>query len=221
VLNLVSKSQKIDHGKLTLTPTPAKRDAKTLAGLRDFIADKYAASQGAVPPPEETKAAKRDPDDWRPPLRAHVRVEGSTGIRNVRTDIGNFQIIHDYPRYLAGRNIGPVPEEDILGRMITCLTHIYEIQAAKKQVVLDTLELEVEGTLTTGLGNTDKPPVYRDISYRVNIGSPESRETIEALQKDVEATCPIYNMLKDGQPVKGSIVRGPYSIDKEKAALAK
>jgi uncharacterized OsmC-like protein len=123
--------------------------------------------------------------------------------------------------YLAGRNLGPVPEEDILGRMITCLTHIYEIQAAKKQVVLDTLELTVEGTLTTGLGNTTQPPLYKDISYNVTIGSPESREKIEELQKDVEATCPIYNMLKDGQPVKGTIVRGPYSVEKEKAALAK
>ncbi|WP_438481267.1 OsmC family protein [Oleiharenicola lentus] len=217
VLNLVTQAQNIGHGTLVLTPTPAQREGKVLAGLREFLEDKYAASQGAVPP-EWTKdrvAPKRD--DSRPPLRAHVKVEGDTGIRNIRTDNGNFQIIHDYPRYLGGHNIGVVPEEDILGRMITCLTHIYEIEASKRQVVLDTLELEVEGTLTTRLGNTANPPVYKDIAYRVNIGSPEPKEKIEALQKAVEAICPIYNMLKDSQPVKGTIVRGPYTAEKEKA----
>ncbi len=74
--------------------------------------------------------------------------------------------------------------------MITCLTHIYEIEASKRQVKLDSLELEVEGTLTTRLGNTDHPPVYKDIAYSVHIGSPETKETIEALQKAVEAICP-------------------------------
>lgn len=47
-------------------------------------------------------------------------------------------------RYLGGHNLGPVPEEDILGRMITCLTHIYEIEASRRQIKLDGLELKVE-----------------------------------------------------------------------------
>ncbi len=72
------------------------------------MTDKYASTQGAKP--IEGPSAKQDPSDWRPPLRAQVKVEGGTGIRHVRTDIGNFQIIHDYPRYLGGHNLGPVPE---------------------------------------------------------------------------------------------------------------
>lgn len=95
-------------------------------------------------------------------------------------------------------------------RLTRDLTHIYEMQAASKQVILDTLELEVEGTLTPRPGSTGTPPRYTDIRYTVYIGSPESKETIEQLQQAVEAICPIYNMLKDPQEVKGSIVRGPY-----------
>ena len=149
---------------------------------------------------------------WRdePPLRAHIKVEGGTGIRHIRTDDSNFQILHDSPRYLAGHNLGPVAEEHILGVMITCLTHIYEIQAASKGVVLDSLELEVEGTLTPRIGSAGTPPRYKDIRYSVHIGSPESKERIEQLQQAVEATCPIYNMLKDAQEIQGSVVRGPY-----------
>ena len=216
VFHLVTDAQKVDHGKLYYTQTPLKREGKTLDGLREFLAGKYASTQGATP--IEGPSPKQAPDDWRQPLRAHIKVEGSTGIRHVRTDIGNFQVIHDYPRYLCGHNLGPVPEEDILGRMITCLTHIYEIEASKRRIKLDSLELKVEGTLTSRLGNIDNPPIYKDIAYSVYISSPETKETIEELQKAVESICPIYNMIKDSQPIKGTIVRGPYTEEKERGA---
>ena len=216
VFHLVTDAQKVDHGKLYYTQTPLKREGKTLDGLREFLADKYASTQGATP--IEGPSPKQAPDDWRQPLRAHIKVEGSTGIRHVRTDIGSFQVIHDYPRYLCGHNLGPLPEEDILGRMITCLTHIYELEASKRQIKLDSLELKAEGTLTSRLGNIDNPPIYKDIAYSVYISSPESKETIEELQKAVESICPIYNMIKDSQPIKGTIVRGPYTEEKERAA---
>lgn len=211
VLNLVSQAQSIEHGQLFYTQTPAKRTGKTLEGLREFLAEKRAASDGARPL-DTTRApapgATRNAGE--PPLRAHVKVEAGTGIRHIRTDDRNFQIIHDMPRYLAGHNLGPVAEEHILGVMITCLTHIYEIQAAARGVVLDTLELEVEGTLAPRIGHVSPPPRFQDVHYRVHIGSPESRETIEQLQRAVEATCPIYNMLKDAQEIRGAIARGPF-----------
>lgn len=220
VFHLVTDGQKVDHGTLYYTQTPVEREVKTLDGLREFLAGKYAATHGATP--LEGPSPKPAPDDWRQPLRADIKVEGGTGIRNIRTDIGNFQVIHDYPRYLGGHNLGPVPEEDILGRMITCLTHIYEIEASKQQIKLDSLELKVEGTLTSRPGNIDNPPIYKDIAYSVYIASPETKEIIEGLQKAVESTCPIYNMIKDGQPITGTIVRGPYTEEKERAvSLAK
>jgi uncharacterized OsmC-like protein len=219
VYHLVTAGQKMEHGKLNYTQTPLTRPGKTLDGLREFLAGKYDSAQGATP--IEGPSPKQDPDDWRQPLRADIKVEGSTGIRHVRTDIGNFQIIHDYPRYLGGHDLGPVPEEDILGRMITCLTHIYEIEASKRQIKLDGLELKVEGTLTSRIGNIDNPPTFRDIAYSPYISSPEPRSTIEGLQRAVEATCPIYNMIKDGQPINGTIIRGPYTVEKEKAASLK
>ncbi|MGO4212443.1 OsmC family protein [Terriglobus sp. 2YAB30_2] len=100
VFHLVADAQKVDHGKLYYTQTPLKREGKTLDGLREFLADKYASTQGATP--IEGPSPKQAPDDWRQPLRAHIKVEGGTGIRNIRTDISNFQVIHDYPRYLGG-----------------------------------------------------------------------------------------------------------------------
>lgn len=219
VLNLVSQPQTIDHGKLFYTQTPAKRDGKTLEGLREFLAEKRLASQGAKPPEPPsrfTPKIQRAPGE--PMLRAHIKVEGGTGIRHIRTDDSNFQLIHDNPRYLAGHNLGPIAEEHILGVMITCLTHIYEIRAASQQVALDSLELEVEATLAPRIGTAAAPPRFTDVRYSVHIASPEPKETIARLQEAVEATCPIYNMLKDPQEIKGRIVRGPYREKTKSAA---
>ncbi|HUR59630.1 MAG TPA: OsmC family protein [Opitutaceae bacterium] len=208
VLNLVGQPQAIEHGKLFYTQTAARREGRTLEGLREFLAEKRLANQGAKPPDSPSRFAAAVPRNA-DPLRAHIKVEGGTGIRHIRTDVSNFQILHDNPRSLAGHNLGPVAEEHILGVMITCLTHIYEMQAASRGVVLDSLELEVEGTLMPRIGSTATPPRYGDIRYSVHIGSPEKKEIIEQLQQAVEAICPIYNMLKDPQEIKGSVVRGP------------
>lgn len=209
VIHLITQHQEnvVAHGALNYTQTPLKREGKTLEGLREYLLEKHAAADGAIPaeglPPKVASNGE-------PPLRSHVKVEGNTGIRNVRTDVGNYQFIHDNPRYLAGHNIGPVAEEHLIGVMITCLTHIYEIEASKRGLALDSLKLENNAVLSSRLGNIANPPRYQSINYTVNIGSPETKEAIEGLQKAVESICPVYNLLKDSQPVKGTIVRGPF-----------
>ena len=122
-----------------------------------------------------------------------------------------FQIIHDSPRDFAGHDLGPTAEEHQLGVMGTCLTHIFEIQAALRQVTLDSLEIRVEGTLTPRIGSgTQNPPRFQNIQYSVHIESPASSQEIDELRKAVEAVCPIYNLLKDAQPVEGRIIRERY-----------
>lgn len=220
VFHLITQHQEglVGHGRLVYTQTPAQREGKTLEGLREYLVEKHAAAAGAIPaeglPPKPAQVAGE------PPLRSHTKVEGVTGIRHVRTDVGNYQFIHDNPRYLAGHNLGPVAEEHLIGVMITCLTHIYEIEASKRGLAIDSLHLVNEAVLSPRLGSIGNPPRYQSIQYTAHISSPESKEAIEALQKAVEGICPVYNLLKDSQPIRGTIVRGPYSLEKEKAAAA-
>ena len=127
-------------------------------------------------------------------------------MRDVRIGDTGFQVIHDVPREAGGFDLGLTVEEHQLGVMGTCLTHIFEKQAAQRQVVLDTLEVHVEGTLTPR--RPGAPSRLRDVRYTVHIASPAPAQDIDALRAAVEAVCPIYNLLKDPQSIGGRVVRG-------------
>ena len=212
VLNFVAQAQDIPHGKVVYTRSPATPAAGAPPGLRDFLVEKRAALL------QRAEAQKSGPRES-PALRAHIRVEGGTGLRHIRTGESRFQFIHDNPRDLAGFDLGPSVEEHQLGVMGTCLTHIFEIQAAQRQVVLDGLELDVEGTITPRRAGGD-PPRLRDVRYTVHITSPEPAEKIDALRAAVEAVCPIYNLLKDPQTITGRIVRERFTESTSERAIS-
>jgi uncharacterized OsmC-like protein len=213
VLHLVSQRQDIAHGRVVHTRSPLTPNADDPPGLRDFLVEKRAALLRR----EQAAKAPKGPAAATAPatLSAHCTVEGGTGLRHIRTGADRFQIIHDSPRALAGYDLGPTAEEHQLGVMATCLTHIFEIQAALRQVPLDALEVRVEGTLTPRIGaGITNPPRYRNIHYSVHITSPASTRDIDELRTAVEAVCPIYNLLKDAQPIEGRIVRERYQAPK-------
>ena len=195
VLNLVSQRQNIPHGRVVYASS-ATLDASAPPGLREFLVEKRAAL---------LRRQLGDGARESPTLRAHVRVEGGTGLRHVRVGDHRFQFLHDTPRSLAGFDLGPTVEEHQLGVMGTCLTHIFEIQAAQRQVPLDALEVEVKGTLTPRTAG--QAPRLSDVRYTVFITSPAQASEIDELRKAVESVCPIYNLLKDPQTISGRIVR--------------
>lgn len=199
VLSLVAGRQDIAHGRVVYRQSAAVPTEGTPPGLRDFLIEKRAALQ-------RREAASRTGAGAASPLRAVARVQGGTGLRDVRIGDTGFQVIHDVPRAAGGFDLGPTVEEHQLGVMGTCLTHIFEIQAAQRQVVLDKLEVHVEGTLTPR--REGEPARLRDVRYTVHIDSPAPEADVDRLRQAVEAVCPIYNLLKDEQPIVGRVVRG-------------
>lgn len=195
MLNLVSQPQDIPHGQVVYTPSPVA-DPGAPPGLREFLVEKRAAL---------LRRPRGDAARESPTLRAHVRVEGGTGLRHVRVGDHRFQFLHDTPRTLAGFDLGPTVEEHQLGVMGTCLTHIFEIQAAQRQVPLDALEVEVKAALTPRTAG--QAARLRDVRYTVFITSPASSGEIDGLRQAVESVCPIYNLLKDPQTITGRVIR--------------
>ncbi|WP_353234313.1 OsmC family protein [Diaphorobacter ruginosibacter] len=151
-------------------------------------------------------------------LQAHVTAEGRSGVRRLR--IREHQIISDSPYDFAGFNLGPSSPELQLGVLGTCVTHIFEIQAAKLQVPLDRLEVKVQGRIDPRAGHPgheDTPIWPHAIHYDVEVQTSASDEQLSALFEAVERHCPILNLLRNPQHIEGRVVR----VDSRAPAQAK
>ena len=208
-IDLVTRPQQVSHADVEYIHSAAERDPKLPPGLRDFITEEKRPAVLARQVKPGAKAKPAEPET----LVAHAHVEPRTGLRRVFLGKdGYHQQLHDSAPGLLGYGLAPTVEEHLLGVTGTCLTHIFEVQAASRNVLLDSLELTVDGQVSPRFGsNVRSPARYSDIRYKVRIESPASEQEIDALRQSVEATCPLYNLVKDEQKLEGSIVRGAYA----------
>lgn len=140
------------------------------------------------------------------PLVARVSAEGRSGIRRIR--IRDFQVLTDSPPDFAGYDLGPSSPELQLGVLGSCLTHSYLIQAALLNVPIELLEVELSGQIDprSGRPGFEEVPVYpHDLAYIVHVVSPASAAEIERLRSEVERFCPILNLLKQPQSIRGAV----------------
>jgi uncharacterized OsmC-like protein len=139
-------------------------------------------------------------------IKANVEAAGRSGVR--RINIRQFQILSDSGPELAGYSFGPGSPELQLGVLGSCLTHIFEIQAALNEVVLDSLAVEITANIDrrTGPGFENVPVYPHNIRYTVTLESPESDERIAFLHAEVERTCPILNLLLNPQTIEGVVI---------------
>ena len=167
--------------------------------LDDYLADKRAA---VLARDAAVAAGTAQPVA----LQARVTAEGRSGVRRIR--IRDHQVVSDSPPHFAGYDLGPSSPELQLGVLGSCVTHIFLIQAASRQVPLRHLEVEVSGTIDPRggkPGHEDTPLWPHDIAYTVHIDSPASRADIDALFEAVERTCPILNLLRNPQPIRAEV----------------
>lgn len=135
-------------------------------------------------------------------LSASVRAEGRSGVRRIR--IRDFQVISDSAPDFAGYNLGPSSPELQLGVLGSCLTHVFLIHAARLGVPLESLEVEVRGSIDPRAGQPgfEDVPIYpHNLHYIVHVVSPAPPETIVELHQAVERACPILNLLINPQVI--------------------
>jgi uncharacterized OsmC-like protein len=156
---------------------------------------------------ERRAAAAANPDGQAPrQLAATVKAEGRSGVRRIR--IRDHQILSDSGPELAGYDFGPGSPEIQVGVLGSCLTHIFEIQAAEREIWLDALEVEVHAVQDFRSGQPGFEQVPRwphQFTYTVTIESDEPEERIRELHQAVEEVCPILNLLVNPQTITGSV----------------
>jgi hypothetical protein len=210
VIDLVTKAHHVSPLTVEYIRSSEKRDPGQPPGLREFITEEQ------VP---VSKTNKKPKDPSRAPesrtLTAHTHVEPHTGLRyTFLGKDGYHTALHDSAPELLGYGLAPTVEEHLLGVVTTCPTHIFEIQAAERGVLLDSLELTADADLSPRFGkNLTTPARYGDITYKVRIESPNTAADIEGLRQAVEDTCPLYNLVKHEQKLAGRIVHGAYPAE--------
>ena len=170
-----------------------------MSHLNDYLAEKRAAVLA--------RNAAVDAGSAQPlQLKASVKAEGRSGVRRLR--IRDHQVISDSPPNFAGYDLGPSSPELQLGVLGTCVTHIFLIQAAERQVPLENLEGEGTGLIDPrgGKPGHESTPIWpHQIGYTVHIDSPASRAEIDALFEAVERNCPILNLLRNPQTIRAEV----------------
>ncbi|MFT4248479.1 MAG: OsmC family protein [Pseudomonas sp.] len=206
-LDLVTKPQPLAHLEVHYTQSPKNRAAGLPPGLRDFITEEKRPAVLA----KQRQAARGKPAEPET-LVARAHVEPHTGLRQVFIGKDGYHLqLHDSAPELLGYGLAPTVEEHLIGVSGTCLTHIFEVQAATRNVLLDSLQLTVDATLTPRFGkNVTGPARFKDLRYVAEVSSPASAQEIDALRASVEATCPLYNLIKDAQTVDGRIEHTAY-----------
>lgn len=209
VIHLVTQPQQVGHAEVEYTQAPATRDPSLPPGLREFISEEKRPAVLS----RKTRSAAREKPSEPGTLVARAHVEPRTGLRRVFLGKdGYHQQLHDSAPGLLGYGLAPTVEEHVLGVTGTCLTHIFEVQAATRNVLLDSLEVIADAELTPRFGkNVAAPARYGNIRYKARIESPASEQEILALRDAVEATCPLYNLVKDAQTLEGRIVHAAYA----------
>lgn len=133
---------------------------------------------------------------------------GSTGMRSdIR--IRRHDVVVDEPPGLAGDDDAPSPVETALAALLSCQVVSYRLWAAKLEVPLDVVEIEVAGDVDLrgfyGLDDTVRPG-FDDVRVRVTLTGPADPARYRALARAVDAHCPVLDLFQRPTPVRTELV---------------
>ncbi|MFB3764111.1 MAG: OsmC family protein [Methanotrichaceae archaeon] len=148
-----------------------------------------------------TSAIRADPNMAQLKFRANTKwLDGARS----RTNIKEFTIDADEPAVLLGSGKAPNAVEMVLAALGSCLAVGFAYNAAARGIVLQSLEIMLEGDLDLQgfLGTSDKVrPGYQNIKVKCRVKSSAPKEKIEELFKYVQRTSPVTDIIRNPVPV--------------------
>jgi len=136
---------------------------------------------------------------------------------NVQSKTRNFKFNFDEPEFLGGNDSAPNPVEYVLASLGACQAIVYRALASLNNIRLDGLNVKAKGYLDLqgflGLDTTICPG-FNKILFETEIISDEEPDKLYQLSKQVEALCPVLDILSNPIQVSGKLTI------KKKAAIA-
>lgn len=124
------------------------------------------------------------------------------------TTVREHTVMSDYGEAAGGTNKAPNPIELLLSAFGACVEAAFYEFAVHEGYRIDSLSVEVEGTLDLrGLFMIDDISAgFQEVRYVFHISSPEPEEKIRGLAEKVVAHCPVVDSLMKPTKVSGEIV---------------
>lgn len=128
---------------------------------------------------------------------------------SVSSDSRQFQFKFDEPEALGGNDQNPNPVEYVLASLGACQAIVYRALASLKGVKIDDVIVNTKGHLDLkgflGLDATVRPGLTK-VEFETTIISDESTETINKLAAQVEALCPVLDIIANPVAVTGKVI---------------
>ncbi len=151
-------------------------------------------------------AVADDPDN----AHALFRTSG-TGGDGVRAEIriGRHTVVVDEPPALGGAGEAPNPVENALAGLLSCQVVTYRFWAAKLDIPLDDIAVDVEGDLDVrgffGFDDAARPG-FGEVRVTVTLSGPAGPERCRELAAAVDAHCPVLDLFRNSTPVTTTLV---------------
>ncbi len=127
-----------------------------------------------------------------------ARVKWTGGFQS-KAYVRNHTFIIDEPADLAGVDMAPNAVEYVLSALGACLTVGFVLNATKRNVKIDDLEISLEGridNILNFLGLSEQGhPGYREIKAKLYVRSSADAKTLEEIWKKTVETSPVGNTL--------------------------
>lgn len=130
---------------------------------------------------------------------------------NVSVTVGvrQFEFKFDEPKSLGGADQDPNPVEYVLASLGACQAIVYRALASLKGIKIDDVAVRTKGHLDlNGFLGLDKGarPGFSKVEFETTIVSDEPAETIEKLATQVEALCPVLDIIANPTPVTRNVI---------------
>lgn len=120
---------------------------------------------------------------------------------------GNWKFLADMPESIGGSGGAPTP--GVYGRAAlgSCIAIGYMMRAAKMNVPVSNLEVEVQADYDDGalLGTADVAPGYSEVRYTVTIESEAGEEDILKMLDEADKHSPYLDVFSRGQNCKRQV----------------
>ncbi len=152
------------------------------------------------------KDIKKDPDK----AIANFEATAVLGEKvNVKASTRQFEFEFDEPHSIGGDDSAPNPIEYVLATLGKCQAITYKALASLKGIQLDSVTIKTKGDLDLqgflGLDNKIRPG-FQNVEFDTVIESSEDYDKLLRLSKQVEALCPVLDIISNPVEVVGKLI---------------